>query len=191
MIQSLSPSQSSQSDKPLLTCPYCNIACVSKSGLTWHLKVHKKIHTATEGNINACSYPCNICGLTFPTTRTRTLHKRSVHKEAFPCDLCSKSFPNKTALKRHKQNHPAKGFKCTQCDKSLEHEVGLRAHIKVAHCYSGSKDSSSSLTCDICSESFEYEATLQQHYEQHINLKTFQCSVCAANLSTTPSCITT
>ncbi len=171
-LNGANPSQSSSSEKQPFKCSYCNLVCGSKAGLARHTKTHKK-------HPSDCSYPCKICGIKFPTSRTRTLHMRSLHQKAFPCDSCSQSFPSKTALKRHcKVNHPAIEYQCTQCEKFYEEESSLKAHIRLAHCYMTSKNGT--LTCDICKESFEYEATLQQHYKQHMSPKRFKCAVCAA-----------
>ena len=51
------------------------------------------------------TYLCPTCGVFFPSSAARSLHRRQVHQRHHLCQTCDKAFPTSQKLERHLKTH--------------------------------------------------------------------------------------
>lgn len=80
------------------------------------------------------TYLCPTCGVFFPTSAARSLHRRQVHQRHHLCQTCDKAFPTSQKLERHLKTHVKSEKKIKQdsdlCPKEFSTEENLESHLK-------------------------------------------------------------
>ena len=94
--------------------------------------------------------------------------KKSPRKE-YPCDKCSRKFTTMADLTRHSKVHVKEErcrYKCKKCPKKFVKLATFRKH-NISHALEAN-------TCEICKESFRFQALLKKHRRTAHN----QCFLC-------------
>ena len=131
---------------------------VRVSGEKWVLKVHGKTHSKKK------PYQCHVCGKRF--TQSGNLRRHEVnygHARAKPFECLSGN--------QHEKNHTAKRLNMNELDER-EHKLELVCNDSFAFGASLSVDKThqvESYSCWICQMEVSTEASLLEHYDDHMN----------------------
>ncbi|XP_045507927.1 zinc finger protein 184-like isoform X1 [Colias croceus] len=137
----------------ILTCSFCEKACINENDLSLHVnKVHllmkpyscdmceKQFYT--EYNLNChkrlhsmfSKEECNFCGKVFKCRKNLVVHLRKhINIKPHYCPVCSKSFYSESGMKRHMKIYHGGRFCCRLCRTVVDSNTDLKTHIKVAH----------------------------------------------------------
>jgi uncharacterized C2H2 Zn-finger protein len=87
-------------------------------------------------------------------------------EKQFICDICSKLFYRKNELKEHMYTHNITMDQnlhvCPTCGHSFKTAGKMRDHTRATH--------SQSLSCQVCSKTFQTKSNLSQHMKLHAGL---------------------
>ena len=79
------------------------------------------------------TYLCPTCGVFFPSSAARSLHRRQAHQRHHLCQTCDKAFPTSQKLERHLKTHVKSEKKIKQqsdpCPKEFSNEENLESHL--------------------------------------------------------------
>lgn len=64
------------------------------------------------------TYLCPTCGVFFPSSAARSLHRRQAHQRHHLCQICDKAFPTSQKLERHLKTHVKSEKKIKQASDS-------------------------------------------------------------------------
>ena len=143
---------------------------------------------------NKNGFECETCGKTFAQKRNLKRHINIVHERSkiYSCDVCGKDFGYLQTLQRHDilrhgglsfKNMKCKyKYKCDSCPLAFSEEALLKSHIDIAHepinkknsemqknlnCkMEKSQNTSKSINCEICGETFSNNEILNSHINQ-------------------------
>jgi KRAB domain-containing zinc finger protein len=132
---------------------------------------------------------CDICGKTFHSTNSVTLHKR-IHSrgQRHKCEHCHKTFIYQGTLDTHIRYTHNKGgdgillFRCSYCERRFDTKNGLRVHISMSH-YDFKR-----FKCEKCGERFKTSQNLTYHMYSHgAKRPAYECRLCHAKMATVKS----
>ena len=80
------------------------------------------------------TYLCPTCGVFFPSSAARSLHRRQVHQRHHLCQTCDKAFPTSQKLERHLKTHVKSEKKIKQEESDpypteFKNEENLESHL--------------------------------------------------------------
>ena len=115
---------------PEFSCDKCNKKCVSKRGLTKHLKTK---HGEETLELVVGSKVCALCNI-FCKRNEIGEHMKKAHPESkieFECDFCDARFSSKSKLERHRNIHKPKEekFTCNLCGFETWSQDSLNRHM--------------------------------------------------------------
>jgi hypothetical protein len=166
-------------------CKVCNYSSKYKQNLKRHMNIHRQgkapspvSDTPTKQKLKTC-HSCSICNYTSSRKSNFTRHLQ-VHetderlkktKEIYICETCGKQFKSKFALKLHTESIHLKKFKfsCPTCDRGFNQFHQFRGHMASHH-------ESLNEKCLLCSLTFRYKTSLNEHIESVHKQVKFACS---------------
>lgn len=117
--------------------------------------------TKQESNFNLCT----------KNTQTRDLNnKQTAKKTNVTCHICSTNYLTPYLLSLHTKEHHKRLLPCTVCKKSFTKQSHLKRHELIHN---------KKFHCSLCSKSFVNQDLLSDHTNEHKNLKSYKCPVCA------------
>ncbi|XP_052895787.1 zinc finger protein 141-like [Anopheles moucheti] len=146
-------------------CEYCPLEYYTKAEKLLHVR---RLH------LNAFEVSCPECALMFRTKQTLAQHmKTHTNQRTHTCNTCGFSFKSHTHLNRHtKELHEGVQYRCEHCDTTYRRKDKLRMHVEKMH------NIQTYFVCDICLQSYETDAKLQEHKAHHRAPNDLQCGVC-------------
>ncbi len=102
------------------------------------------------------SYPCDICGSTFNTTKDLSCHRSLVHHNLLvSCHFCPYKATSHARMHRHVHTH-SKGEQCQLCKKTFSSMKALSRHIPL-------HGARTQHVCDVCDSVFSMLHSLTMH----------------------------
>ncbi|XP_053666284.1 zinc finger protein 605-like [Anopheles marshallii] len=146
-------------------CEYCPLEYYTKAEKLLHVR---RLH------LNAFEVSCPECALMFRTKQTLAQHmKTHTNQRTHTCNTCGFSFKSHTHLNRHtKELHEGVQYRCEHCDTTYRRKDKLRMHVEKMH------NIQTYFVCDICLQSYDSDAKLQEHKAHHRAPSGLQCGVC-------------
>lgn len=167
------PSGSRDSPELQFACtwPNCGRSFSSRTGLRYHMNVHKNEFPyfceqcnkgfnrigQYESHCNkhsGMSWECPICGAKVRTQQGRKVHEAQHKNQVYKCDVCSKMFNCKEYMQAHRRGH-VNTFECPICHKKFKRKHHLVEHVRV-HEKNGFK-------CEHCNFVTNYRQSLRRH----------------------------
>ncbi len=119
-------------------CPVCNQLQYSGLALIWHF--HSE-------HPDSRSYPCDICGSAFNTTKDLSCHRSLVHHNLLvSCHFCPYKATSHARMCRHVHTH-SKGKHCQLCKKTFPFVKALSRYIPL-------HGARTQHVCDMCDSVF-------------------------------------
>ena len=124
--------QRNEEKLPDFSCDNCDVKCMSKGGLTKHLKAKHREETI---EIVVGSKMCAFCNITYKRNEFQNHMKIHHHKSEllFLCEFCDAKFLKKCKLERHMNNniHKQKREKmvCSLCSYETWSQDNLKRHM--------------------------------------------------------------
>lgn len=111
------------------------------------------------------SYPCSICGATYPHKFELNRHVKVSHVRPHRCDQCGKGFGHRNYLKVHIEtvHMGRKSHQCRLCGKYLSTGGNLNVHVRTIHL--GEKK----YNCPVCHRSFGQQCNMKTHMKRHFS----------------------
>ena len=109
------------------------------------------------------SYPCSICGASYPHKFELNRHIKVSHVRPHRCNQCGKGFGHRNYLKVHIEtvHLGQKSHQCRLCGKYLSTGGNLNVHVRTIHF--GEKK----YNCPVCSRSFGQQCNMKTHMKRH------------------------
>ena len=109
------------------------------------------------------SYPCSICGASYPHKFELNRHIKVSHVRPHRCDQCGKGFGHRNYLKVHIEtvHLGQKSHQCRLCGKYLSTGGNLNVHVRTIHF--GEKK----YNCPVCNRSFGQQCNMKTHMKRH------------------------
>ncbi|XP_074532188.1 uncharacterized protein LOC141795270 [Halichoeres trimaculatus] len=143
------------------SCRLCDKSFTSYYDLVSH---------ACATNSNGTDVSCALCGETFESAESLTVHFKS-HK-GLECHVCGKSCSSVTALTEHMTSHGGlKLHRCPVCGKKCSRKGDLKIHMRI---HTGEKP----FCCSLCCKSFTHSGHLRKHMRSHTGERPHKCDVC-------------
>ncbi|KAJ6642092.1 Zinc finger protein [Pseudolycoriella hygida] len=168
---------------------YCCVFCPKKFRLPHPANEHSKYKHRTEKtskekveNKSTRDTYCNLCNITFMTSRSMANHRAKRHPEThnknryknrptYYCSTCGKAYQDRGNLNQHEETHARlQSFTCDICKKTYRTKNYLQTHML-------SHTNEKNFICEHCGRSFYSVSKLNTHYQIHQNLK-LQCDQC-------------
>ena len=150
-------------------CRLCGKLFVSRGEMLTHVKHHTNPRRRIV---------CEICGLSYGTQQSLTLHKNNMHndnREKLLCPNCPRMFMSPAGLTYHIQTkHDEENifkFPCNVCGKICKDKKLLKAHL-VSH------KETRDFQCDVCPAVFKTLAYLNLHKKRHEKAFVCFCQYC-------------
>ncbi|XP_058832117.1 zinc finger protein 62 homolog [Topomyia yanbarensis] len=158
---------SNDKEKPFV-CDKCDKRFPKQKLLNAHLKAHIQVE-------------CSICNRKLANVYSlkvhMMMHADSLEQPKHICDTCGKEFPRKMALDQHIKRHmginPEKRLQCNICNRWILGKRGLKKHLITVHC-----DRNQQFPCDICSQKYPNQRSLQIHKTGVHGEDKFECEFC-------------
>jgi len=110
---------------------YACAQCERTFGYIGELTSHMLTHAPTR------SYGCSQCDKTFKLNSYLQTHIKSVHsndRTALLCNICGKTFTTKGSLTVHRQLHTGeRRYTCPNCDKKFTKLYDVKVHVRQVH----------------------------------------------------------
>jgi len=182
-------------DKPHL-CDLCGASFCSEKSLRKHFKGHElpqrcercgdrfRHNYELREHLLACltgirkPFKCDTCGVCFKHRRTLRCHEQA-HTGRTVCHICGRSYGHKASLEKHRLFcHQLTARKCPECGKVFSNPSYFKRHMDM---HEKMKANANSLSCSVCSRSFQTEMKLAKHAVDHMELKgdMVQCGTCS------------
>lgn len=109
------------------------------------------------------SFPCSICGASYPHKFELNRHIKVSHVRPHRCNECGKGFGHRNYLKVHIEtvHLGQKSHQCRLCGKFLSTGGNLNVHIRTIHF--GEKK----YNCPVCNRSFGQQCNMKTHMKRH------------------------
>ena len=150
-------------------CKICKMGFVGKKDFVAHCRSH----------IGLRQFQCKICHKMYKTASHLKEHSEIHSSQTYSCAYCGLEFKQRGALSSHVVHHDKlKPFKCLYCNKGYTTHGDLQRHMN-----SYSKDSEVSgarhvTFCTYCSKDLPNHKALVKHFQIHLPINPFQCSLC-------------
>ena len=179
-----------ESHKKDLPCPEdgCNATLNGQVKLREHLLFEHKIIKKRERGIHTGQHLCLYCGKKFTTESYLKHHVKHVHgegKDKYVCQVCGKKCLTKTAHRNHGALHLPPTIPCPECTKCFHTMTYLKKHISSQH----TPDDQKEYQCSVCPKGFMTKDALEGHMNWHLNLKPYQCTLCANSYADRSNCL--
>ena len=122
--------------KKAITCVVCEKVVKGKTGMKYHMRVHKKYQ---HSEIEERGFSCNQseCTKKYTTKKELEVHIKVIHLKvkSFKCTTCKKDFGRNSSFKLHKlrAHTKEKNFKCCKCPQAYKEKRNLLNHEIKAH----------------------------------------------------------
>ena len=179
-----SPVFFSKSSSPKISLPTCERAMPASSVTPSQQDVH------SPASSNSLSPASDVVECTRKRKRSKRMEVRPVEKDSYPCSICGASYPHKFELNRHIKVSHVRPHRCNQCGKGFGHRNYLKVHIETVHL--GQKSHQCRLcgkylstggnlnvhvrtihfgekkyNCPICNRSFGQQCNMKTHMKRH------------------------
>jgi KRAB domain-containing zinc finger protein len=165
-------------EKPF-KCPYCPWSFVRQGDRRRHMYTHAEC----DGEIPQ-KYICDVCGQKFSTSRSKRLHKESIHLglRPFKCEECGRDFGYKSIYNKHKRKFPGKHFMCSFSGRTFRDEKQWDAYLTKFE--TQSPDELKKRCCFLCGKMYAHITGLARHMKEvHEGVKCCTCCLCGKVLS--------
>lgn len=118
-------------------------------------------NSSTSGD----TYPCSICGASYPHKFELNRHVKVSHVRPHRCGQCGKGFGHRNYLKVHIEtvHMGRKTHQCRLCGKYLSTGGNLNVHVRTIHL--GEKK----YNCPVCNRSFGQQCNMKTHMKRHFS----------------------
>lgn len=158
-----------------LRCIVCKMGFVGKKEFETHCRTH----------IGLRPYQCTICQKRYKTLGHLKEHNQlHVSGYSYACGYCGLEFNQRGALLAHVVHHDKlKPFKCLYCEKGYTTHGDLQRHM-VNYSKQSKFAGTKKLTfCDYCCKDFANHNALVKHFQVHLPVTPFECTVCLEKFS--------
>nr|XP_021199574.2 gastrula zinc finger protein XlCGF57.1-like [Helicoverpa armigera] len=161
-----------------IECIDCNRKFKTMNAWRIHQQVHKNKQVDEK---KTPFFTCKFCLWEFKSEATLATHIQKHEKtfdsktETYQCSFCLRKFKNKTSLAAHIQRHEQTDnikHVCKICKREFKYKAYLENHVLTMH------SKKNGLSCEVCSQNFANEESLELHKDSHKNEKKHQCTVC-------------
>ena len=123
----------------------------------------KRSRRSEDRNGDKESFPCSICGVSYPHKFELNRHVKVSHVRPHRCGKCGKGFGHRNYLKVHIEtvHLGQKSHQCRLCGKYLSTGGNLNVHVRTIHF--GEKK----YNCPICNRSFGQQCNMKTHMKRH------------------------